>query len=188
MRRPPCLSRNSRRQERWKPLAHREERAEIRPARISNRSHRQMRAVRRRHELAGIPDPAIARKRRQITTAGLVPAGPRRLRVSPGHSGPAARAQSCLVLLPFAAAAKCLRAQPKTGYPAAIPDSATTSTRDPDLTHQHHGRSAPRRRVGRDQACLVPGPDRCVCHDPGTKGLVYCVKISNSPPRPGSYL
>jgi hypothetical protein len=32
----------------------------------------------------------------QITTAGLVPAGLWRLRVSPGHSGPAARAQSCL--------------------------------------------------------------------------------------------
>ena len=59
-------------------------------------AHRQMRAVRRQHELAGIPGPAIARKQRQITTAGLVPARLRRLRVSLGHSDPAARARSCL--------------------------------------------------------------------------------------------
>jgi hypothetical protein len=35
----------------------------------------------------------IARKQRQITTAGLVPAWLWRLRIPPGHSGPAARAQ-----------------------------------------------------------------------------------------------
>lgn len=33
-----------------------------------------------------------AREQRQITTAGLVPAGLWRLGISPGHSGPAARA------------------------------------------------------------------------------------------------
>jgi len=62
-----------------------------------------------RKDLASI----IARKQRQITTAGLVPAGLSRLRVSPGHSGPAARAPSCLT---------------RTGYrpvmwPHEIPDS-----------------------------------------------------------------
>ena len=38
----------------------------------------------------------IARKQRQITTADLVPARAVAALVSPGHSGPAARAQSCL--------------------------------------------------------------------------------------------
>jgi hypothetical protein len=33
-----------------------------------------------------------AREQRQITIAGLVPAGLWRLRISPGHSGPAAQA------------------------------------------------------------------------------------------------
>ena len=40
--------------------------------------------------------PVIARRQRQITTAGLVPAWLWRLRIPPGHTGPAARVQSCL--------------------------------------------------------------------------------------------
>ena len=56
---------------------------------------RQKRTVRRQHEPTGRLASIIARKQRQITTASLV-SDCGGSRVSPSHSGQAARAQSCL--------------------------------------------------------------------------------------------